>query len=131
MRALKIAGAAIAAVIVVIGLLLMIGVPSGFLTQAIQERAERETAYRLAVSGTTRLGIWPSLNVTLNDITVQDPKAKVFQDLKSIGLALGMPTSVLIDGQGCEIGNIAGPAVNPMIKITNIVALLLLAILAH
>jgi thiol-disulfide isomerase/thioredoxin len=39
-----------------------------------------------------------------------DPKAKVFQDLKSIGLALGMPTSVLIDGQGCEIGNIAGPA---------------------
>jgi len=39
-----------------------------------------------------------------------DSKAKVFQDLKSIGLALGMPTSVLIDGQGCEIGNIAGPA---------------------
>src|SRR3978361_1510891 len=39
-----------------------------------------------------------------------DPKAKVFQDLKSVGLALGMPTSVLIDGQGCEIGNIAGPA---------------------
>jgi thiol-disulfide isomerase/thioredoxin len=39
-----------------------------------------------------------------------DSKAKVFQDLKTIGLALGMPTSVLIDGQGCEIGNIAGPA---------------------
>jgi hypothetical protein len=39
-----------------------------------------------------------------------DPKAKVFQDLKGVGLALGMPTSVLIDGEGCEIGNIAGPA---------------------
>ena len=39
-----------------------------------------------------------------------DAKAKVFQDLKSIGLALGMPTSVLIDGQGCEIANLAGPA---------------------
>ena len=39
-----------------------------------------------------------------------DQKAKVFQDLKSIGRALGMPTSVLIDGQGCEIGTIAGPA---------------------
>ena len=37
-------------------------------------------------------------------------KAKVFQDLKSNGLALGMPTSVLVDGQGCEIANIAGPA---------------------
>lgn len=39
-----------------------------------------------------------------------DAKAKVFQDLKSIGLALGMPTSVLIDGKGCQIGHIAGPA---------------------
>jgi thiol-disulfide isomerase/thioredoxin len=39
-----------------------------------------------------------------------DQKAKVFQDLKSIGRALGMPTSVLVDGQGCEIATIAGPA---------------------
>jgi thiol-disulfide isomerase/thioredoxin len=40
----------------------------------------------------------------------QDEKAAVFQQLKGVGLAVGMPTSVLIDGQGCEIGNIAGPA---------------------
>jgi thiol-disulfide isomerase/thioredoxin len=39
-----------------------------------------------------------------------DSSAKVFQDLKSVGRALGMPTSVLMDGQGCEIGTIAGPA---------------------
>ncbi len=39
-----------------------------------------------------------------------DKNAKVFQDLKNIGKALGMPTSVLVDGQGCEIANIAGPA---------------------
>src|ERR1700742_957082 len=39
-----------------------------------------------------------------------DEKAKAFQDLKSAGRALGMPTSVLVDGQGCEIGTIAGPA---------------------
>jgi thiol-disulfide isomerase/thioredoxin len=39
-----------------------------------------------------------------------DSKAKVFQDLKNIGRALGMPTSVLVDGQGCEIATIAGPA---------------------
>ena len=39
-----------------------------------------------------------------------DQKAKVFQDLKSIGRALGMPASVLVDGQGCEIATIAGPA---------------------
>ncbi|QWG24193.1 TlpA family protein disulfide reductase [Bradyrhizobium sediminis] len=39
-----------------------------------------------------------------------DQKAKVFQDLKGIGRALGMPTSVLVDRQGCEIATIAGPA---------------------
>jgi thiol-disulfide isomerase/thioredoxin len=39
-----------------------------------------------------------------------DPKAKVFQDLKAVGRALGMPTSVLVDGEGCEIATIAGPA---------------------
>jgi thiol-disulfide isomerase/thioredoxin len=39
-----------------------------------------------------------------------DQKAKVFQDLKAIGKALGMPTSILVDGKGCEIANIAGPA---------------------
>ena len=39
-----------------------------------------------------------------------DQKAKVFQDLKAVGRALGMPTSVLVDAKGCEIGTIAGPA---------------------
>jgi thiol-disulfide isomerase/thioredoxin len=39
-----------------------------------------------------------------------DQNAKVFQDLKAIGRALGMPTSVLVDPQGCEIATIAGPA---------------------
>jgi thiol-disulfide isomerase/thioredoxin len=39
-----------------------------------------------------------------------DANAKVFQDLKGIGRALGMPTSVLVDGKGCEIATIAGPA---------------------
>ncbi|KRR24175.1 hypothetical protein CQ14_15170 [Bradyrhizobium lablabi] len=39
-----------------------------------------------------------------------DQKAKVFQDLKNVGRALGMPTSVLMDTQGCEIATLAGPA---------------------
>jgi len=39
-----------------------------------------------------------------------DPSAKVFQDLKVIGKAFGMPTTLLIDPQGCELGTIAGPA---------------------
>jgi AsmA protein len=75
MRALKIAGAAIAAVIVVIALLLVIGIPSGFLTTQIEARVERETGYKLAINGGAKVGLWPSLNITLNDVTLQDPKA--------------------------------------------------------
>jgi thiol-disulfide isomerase/thioredoxin len=39
-----------------------------------------------------------------------DPAAKVFQQLKQAGKALGMPTTLLVDTAGCEIGTLAGPA---------------------
>jgi thiol-disulfide isomerase/thioredoxin len=39
-----------------------------------------------------------------------DQSAKIFQDLKQVGKALGMPTTLLIDGEGCELAYIAGPA---------------------
>jgi thiol-disulfide isomerase/thioredoxin len=39
-----------------------------------------------------------------------DPAAKVFQELKQVGKAWGMPTTLLIDPAGCEIGTLAGPA---------------------
>ena len=39
-----------------------------------------------------------------------DASAKVFQELKAIGKAVGMPTSLLIDPAGCEIAYLAGPA---------------------
>jgi len=74
MRALKLIGTAVAAVIVAIGLLLAIGTPSNFLTSTIQARVEQQTGYRLTIGGTTRIGLWPSFNVTLNDVTLQDPK---------------------------------------------------------
>ena len=74
MRVLKFVGAAIAAVIAVFALLLFVGIPSGLLTSTLQARIERQTNYRLTANGTTRIGLWPNLNVTLNDITLQDPK---------------------------------------------------------
>jgi AsmA protein len=74
MRAWKIAGGAIAAIIVIAALLLIIGIPSGFLTAAIQDRVERETGYRLSIAGSTRIGLWPKLNVTMNDVTLEGPK---------------------------------------------------------
>ena len=76
MRALRIAGATIAAAIVMVVLLLVIGIPSGFMTSAIQDRVERTTGYRLTIAGATRIGLWPSLNVTLHDVTLQDPDPK-------------------------------------------------------
>ena len=39
-----------------------------------------------------------------------DPSARTFQDLKEIGRAFGMPTTMLVSKEGCEIGTIAGPA---------------------
>lgn len=74
MKAVKFAGAALAAVIVVIALLLVIGIPSGFLTATIASRVEQATGYRLSIGGTAKISLWPTLNVTLNDLTLQDPK---------------------------------------------------------
>jgi thiol-disulfide isomerase/thioredoxin len=39
-----------------------------------------------------------------------DPSAKLFADLKAAGKAFGMPTTILVDPQGCELGTLAGPA---------------------
>jgi thiol-disulfide isomerase/thioredoxin len=39
-----------------------------------------------------------------------DQSAKVFQDLKLAGKAFGMPTTLIVDRSGCEIGEMAGPA---------------------
>ena len=76
MKALKIAGAAVAAVIVIAGLVLVIGIPSGFMTSAIQARVERATGYRLTLTGATKVGFWPTLNVTLNGVSLQDAKGR-------------------------------------------------------
>jgi len=39
-----------------------------------------------------------------------DPSARVFEELKAAGKAFGMPTTVIVDPSGCEIGTMAGPA---------------------
>ncbi|MBV9395129.1 MAG: TlpA family protein disulfide reductase [Methylobacteriaceae bacterium] len=52
----------------------------------------------------------------LNDVGVKalpfysDPKADVFYRLKQAGKVVGLPTTILIDRNGCEIGTLAGPA---------------------
>lgn len=39
-----------------------------------------------------------------------DPEAKVFQSLKEAGKAFGMPTTVVVDRNGCMVASLAGPA---------------------
>ncbi len=39
-----------------------------------------------------------------------DPSYAIFSALKKRGLALGLPTTILVDGKGCRIGGIEGPA---------------------
>jgi thiol-disulfide isomerase/thioredoxin len=39
-----------------------------------------------------------------------DPSGRLFQDLKRRGLAIGLPTTILVDGKGCRIGVLEGPA---------------------
>jgi AsmA protein len=73
MRVLKITGGALCAVIVVLALLAIVGIPSGWLTSAITARVERDTGYRLTIAGATKIRVWPTLNMTLNDVTLQDP----------------------------------------------------------
>ena len=39
-----------------------------------------------------------------------DPSLAVFNALKRRGLAFGLPTTLLVDGKGCRIGVMEGPA---------------------
>ena len=52
----------------------------------------------LATAGIARLGY------------LSDPTAKIFQELRQIGDAEGMPTTVLVDPRGCRLGRMSGPA---------------------
>jgi thiol-disulfide isomerase/thioredoxin len=39
-----------------------------------------------------------------------DPSARIFQQLRAVDRAVGMPTTLLIDRAGCELAYLAGPA---------------------
>jgi thiol-disulfide isomerase/thioredoxin len=82
--------------------------------EALQEKLKSPDFEVVAINIDTRDADKPRNFLKQQNLTrlgyFNDQKAKVFQDLKGIGRALGMPTSVLVDGQGCEIGTIAGPA---------------------
>ena len=72
MTVLKILGGGIAAIVVIAAVLLFsTGMPAGFLASSMQDRVERDTGYRLTVAGSTKIGLWPSPNVTMNDVVLE------------------------------------------------------------
>lgn len=95
-------------------------------TWCVPCRAEMPTLERLAGDlGGNDFSVLP-INVDLNnpdrarafldEIGVKklefysDPTSTVFADLKKRGLAFGLPVTLLIDGSGCRIGSLNGPA---------------------
>ncbi|MGO3932686.1 AsmA family protein [Rhodopseudomonas pseudopalustris] len=94
MKPTKIAGILIAVLIAAAALLLTIGIPSGAVTSAIQSRVERDTGYRIAIAGASKVSLFPGFAVTLNDVTVQNPNDRNPDSRFTIGnvraeLALG------------------------------------------
>jgi thiol-disulfide isomerase/thioredoxin len=67
-------------------------------TVNIDTRDPEKPAAWLKTAGVDKLGYF------------HDPSAKVFQDLKAVGKAFGMPTTLLVGPDGCEIASLAGPA---------------------
>jgi AsmA protein len=99
MKALKIASAATAALIAAVAAVLMIGIPSGFVTSAIQARLERETGYRVVIAGATRLGVLPSPSLTVHDVTLGDPKDRDVSDRLSVErIQADIPWQSLLSG---------------------------------
>ncbi|SHN73671.1 AsmA family protein [Bradyrhizobium erythrophlei] len=85
MRTSKIISGVIGAIVVAAVLLLVVGMPAGFLTSAIADRVERETGYRLTIGGSTGIGLWPTLNVTMRDVTLEGPNDRESGNHLSIG----------------------------------------------
>jgi len=81
---------------------------------ALQEKLGGPRFEVVAVNIDTRDADKPRAWLAANGVTslayYGDASAKVFQELKAVGKAVGMPTSLLIDGNGCEIASLAGPA---------------------
>jgi len=81
---------------------------------ALQARLGSDAFEVVAVNIDTRDPGKPRAWLSDNGVTrlayYADASARVFQDLKAAGKAFGMPTTVLIDPEGCEIASLAGPA---------------------
>jgi AsmA protein len=85
MRALKIAGAVATGLIAIVIVLLLTGIPSGFVTSLVQERVERDTGYRIAIKGGAGIGVWPSPSLVLHGVTLDGHASKATDARLAVG----------------------------------------------
>ena len=74
MKALKILAAILGLLLVALVVTLAVGIPGGFVTGAIERRVEAETGYQLDIDGGATVKLWPLTVVTLNEVSLHDPK---------------------------------------------------------
>jgi AsmA protein len=99
MRALKIAGAAVACLIAIMIVLFVTGLPSGFVTSLVQQRIERETGYRIAIKGKTEINVWPSPSLTLHNVTLDKPGSSASDGRLGVGeIRAGLEFASLLSG---------------------------------
>jgi AsmA protein len=100
MKTVKIAGAVIAAIVVVAAIVFAVGIPSGMMTSAIQARVERATGYRIEIDGTTRIALWPTFHLTLNDITLdRQAGSEAAERIEIAAARVEMPFANLLSGK--------------------------------
>ncbi|MGP9813597.1 AsmA family protein [Rhodopseudomonas sp. NSM] len=100
MKISKLAGILIAVIVAAVALLLIVGIPSGALTSAIQSRVERDTGYRIAIGGGSKVSLFPGFSVTLNDVTLQNPNDRNPDSRLTIGrVRAELPLGSVISGK--------------------------------
>ncbi len=73
MKLIKIAGLAVAGVLILAALVLSFGIPGAPLMGYIGDQAEK-AGYRLQVGGSSKISLWPYLNVSAGDIRLAEAK---------------------------------------------------------
>jgi len=100
MKILKFTAIIFVAIFVAALLVLLVGMPAGFLVDTIRTRFAAETGYQLQISGGAKLSLWPAPSIVVRDITLLNAGDDATQSQLTIGSArLEVSLASLIGGQ--------------------------------